>query len=108
MDVLKRLFEQHYQVPAEHVKPLQGQLGGSGRAIIRLSGGGRSAIGILYPIREENVAFLEFSGTGNPCRRKCLENSRKATFSSRMGYRMPIALLPPPLSRMMARPEPPS
>ena len=61
MDVLKRLFEQHYQVPAEHVKPLQGQLGGSGRAIIRLSGGGRSAIGILYPIREENVAFLEFS-----------------------------------------------
>jgi aminoglycoside/choline kinase family phosphotransferase len=61
MDVLKRLFEQHYQVPAEHVKPLQGQLGGSGRAIIRLSGGGLSAIGILYPIREENVAFLEFS-----------------------------------------------
>ena len=61
MDVLKRLFEQHYQVPADHVKPLQGQLGGSGRAIIRLSGGGRSAIGILYPIREENVAFLEFS-----------------------------------------------
>jgi aminoglycoside/choline kinase family phosphotransferase len=61
MDVLKRFFEQHYQVPAEHVKPLQGQLGGSGRAIIRLSGGGLSAIGILYPIREENVAFLEFS-----------------------------------------------
>lgn len=61
MDVLKRLFEQHYQVPAEHAKPLQGQLGGSGRAIIRLSGGGLSAIGILYPIREENVAFLEFS-----------------------------------------------
>src|ERR1039458_6315337 len=61
MDVLKRLFEQHYHVPAEHVKPLQGQLGGSGRAIIRLSGGGLSAIGILYPIREENVAFLEFS-----------------------------------------------
>ncbi len=61
MDVLKRLFEQHYRVPAEQVKPLQGQLGGSGRAIIRLSGGGSSAIGILYPVREENVAFLEFS-----------------------------------------------
>src|ERR1035437_16132 len=61
MDVLKRLFEQHYQLPAEHVKPLQGQLGGSGRAIIRLSGGGLSAIGIQYPVREENVAFLEFS-----------------------------------------------
>src|SRR5450631_287155 len=61
MDVLRRLFEQHFQVPAEHAKPLQGQLGGSGRAIIRLSGGGSSAIGILYPVREENVAFLEFS-----------------------------------------------
>ncbi|HEV2485800.1 MAG TPA: RNase adapter RapZ [Terracidiphilus sp.] len=61
MDVLKRLFEQHYKLPAEHAQPLQGQLGGSGRAIIRLSGGGSSAIGILYPVREENVAFLEFS-----------------------------------------------
>ena len=61
MEVLKRLFEQHYQLPAERVQPLQGQLGGSGRAIIRLAGGGFSAIGILYPVREENVAFLEFS-----------------------------------------------
>ncbi len=61
MDVLKRLFEQHYQRPAEQVKPLQGQLGGSGRAIIRLIGGTFSAIGILYPVKEENIAFLEFS-----------------------------------------------
>src|SRR6185503_4751038 len=61
MDVLKRLYEQHFHSPAETVKPLQGQLGGSGRAIIRLSGPAGSAIGILYPIREENVAFLEFS-----------------------------------------------
>jgi len=61
MDVLKRLFEQHYKLPTEDVQPLQGQLGGSGRAIIRLSGGGSSAIGILYSVREENVAFLEFS-----------------------------------------------
>jgi aminoglycoside/choline kinase family phosphotransferase len=61
MDVLKRLFEQHYQVPTENVQPLQGQLGGSGRTIVRLSGGGLSAIGILYSVREENVAFLEFS-----------------------------------------------
>jgi aminoglycoside/choline kinase family phosphotransferase len=61
MDVLKQLFEQHYQLPAEHVQPLQGQLGGSGRAIVRLAGGRFSAIGILYPVREENVAFLEFS-----------------------------------------------
>ncbi len=61
MDVLKRLFEQHFRLPAEQVQPLQGQLGGSGRVIVRLTGGGISAIGILYPVREENVAFLEFS-----------------------------------------------
>jgi aminoglycoside/choline kinase family phosphotransferase len=61
MEVLKELFEQHFSVPADHVRPLQGQLGGSGRTIIRLAGGGFSAIGILYPVKEENVAFLEFS-----------------------------------------------
>ncbi|MGA7859170.1 MAG: RNase adapter RapZ, partial [Terracidiphilus sp.] len=43
------------------VQPLQGQLGGSGRAIVRLTGGNFKAIGIVYPVREENVAFLEFS-----------------------------------------------
>jgi aminoglycoside/choline kinase family phosphotransferase len=61
MDTLKRLFEQHFQLPAEKVEPLQGQLGGSGRVIVRLTGGGRTAIGILYPVREENLAFVEFS-----------------------------------------------
>jgi aminoglycoside/choline kinase family phosphotransferase len=61
MDALKRLFEQHFQVPAEDVHPLQGELGSSGRAIVRLAGGGFSVIGILYPVREENIAFLEFS-----------------------------------------------
>jgi aminoglycoside/choline kinase family phosphotransferase len=61
MDVLKKLFEQHFHSPAERVQPLQGQLGGSGRKIIRLSGERFSAIGILYDVREENVAFLEFS-----------------------------------------------
>src|SRR3569833_332896 len=61
MDVLKRLYEQHFHSAADTVKPLQGQLGGSGRAITRLSGAAGSAIGILYPVREENVAFLEFS-----------------------------------------------
>jgi aminoglycoside/choline kinase family phosphotransferase len=48
-------------LPAEHVQPLQGQLGGSGRAILRLTGEGISAIGIVYPVREENIAFLGFS-----------------------------------------------
>jgi len=43
------------------VLPLQGELGGSGRKIIRLSNEEVSAIGILYGVREENAAFLEFS-----------------------------------------------
>src|SRR5271165_5169997 len=61
MDVLQKLFEQHFHTPALNVKPLQGQLGGSGRNIIRLSSSQQSAIGILYNVREENVAFLGFS-----------------------------------------------
>src|SRR5712692_7132941 len=61
MDVLKQLFEQHFRSPVERMEPLQGELGGSGRKIIRLAGENRSAIGILYGVREENVAFLEFS-----------------------------------------------
>ena len=60
-DVLKRLFEQHFNIPADQAHSLQGQLGASGRAIVRLTGGGFTAIGIQYPVREENVAFLEFS-----------------------------------------------
>jgi aminoglycoside/choline kinase family phosphotransferase len=61
MEVLKRLFERHFHSPVERVQPLQGQLGGSGRKIVRLSCEKLSAIGILYDVREENVAFLEFS-----------------------------------------------
>ena len=61
MDVLQKLFNEHFRLPAERVQPLQGELGGSGRKIIRLSGGGQSAIGILYGVREENTAFLSFS-----------------------------------------------
>ncbi len=61
MDVLTKLFEQHFHSPVARVQPLQGQLGGSGRKIIRLTGERLSAIGILHDVREENVAFLEFS-----------------------------------------------
>jgi aminoglycoside/choline kinase family phosphotransferase len=61
MDVLKQLFEEHFQSPVERVQPLQGELGGSGRTIIRLANDKASAIGILYGVREENLAFLEFS-----------------------------------------------
>jgi aminoglycoside/choline kinase family phosphotransferase len=61
IDILKTLFERHFHRPAELVKPLQGELGGSGRRIVRLASGDRSAVGILYDVREENAAFLEFS-----------------------------------------------
>jgi aminoglycoside/choline kinase family phosphotransferase len=61
MDILRTLFEQHFHSPVERAQPVQGELGGSGRKIIRLTGAGKSAIGILYGVREENVAFLEFS-----------------------------------------------
>jgi Predicted P-loop-containing kinase len=61
MEVLKRLFEERFHVVAERLDPVQGNLGGSGRTIVRVGGGGHTAIGIVYPVREENVAFIEFS-----------------------------------------------
>jgi len=61
MEVLEKLFEQRFGVPPAAILPLQGELGGSGRKIIRLLNGELSAIGILYGVREENLAFLEFS-----------------------------------------------
>jgi aminoglycoside/choline kinase family phosphotransferase len=61
MEILGKLFEQHFHVPVAQVQPLQGELGGSGRKIIRLTGGNKPAVGILYGVREENVAFLAFS-----------------------------------------------
>jgi len=61
MDVLKNLFEERFQGSPTRVQPLQGELGGSGRKIIRLANEQTSAIGILYNVREENAAFLEFS-----------------------------------------------
>ena len=61
LDVLKKLFEQHFHAPPERVVPLQGELGGSGRKIIRLASQKNSAIGVLYGVREENSAFLAFS-----------------------------------------------
>jgi aminoglycoside/choline kinase family phosphotransferase len=61
MDILKQLFERQFHLPATRVEPLQGQLGGSGRVIVRLADAAATAIGILYDVREENVAFIEFS-----------------------------------------------
>jgi aminoglycoside/choline kinase family phosphotransferase len=61
MDILKKLFEQHFGSPADTLRPIGDKLGASGRRIIRLSNQQNRAIGILYGVREENVAFLEFS-----------------------------------------------
>ena len=61
MNVIEHLFEEHFQFPPESAVPLQGQLGGSGRAIVRLSGRDSSAIGVIHSVSEENLAFLEFS-----------------------------------------------
>src|ERR1700684_3624917 len=61
MDVLKKLFEQRFHTSPALIQPLQGELGGSGRKIVRLAADAGSTIGILYGIREEKAAFLEFS-----------------------------------------------
>jgi aminoglycoside/choline kinase family phosphotransferase len=61
MDVLQKLFEQRFGAPATRVEALQGELGGSGRKIVRLASDSVSAIGILYGVREENAAFIAFS-----------------------------------------------
>jgi aminoglycoside/choline kinase family phosphotransferase len=60
-DVLQNLFEKHFHAPVRRVQSLQGQFGGSGRKIIRLTSEEYSAIGILSESQEENACFLEFS-----------------------------------------------
>ena len=59
MDVLRQLFEQHFGAALEQAKPVQGELGASGRNIIRLTGGKFSAIGVLYGVREETISILK-------------------------------------------------
>jgi len=61
LDLLKSLFEHYFHVPPTTIVPLQGDLGASGRKILRLSTATHRAIGVLYNVREENIAFLEFS-----------------------------------------------
>jgi aminoglycoside/choline kinase family phosphotransferase len=61
MEVLKKLFEQYFRSPIERAEPVQGQLGASGRKIVRLANEKFSSIGVIHDVREENIAFLEFS-----------------------------------------------
>jgi aminoglycoside/choline kinase family phosphotransferase len=61
MDILEKLFQQHFGSAATQAQPVQGGLGGSGRSIIRLANAEHSAIGIQNDVAEENAAFLEFT-----------------------------------------------
>jgi aminoglycoside/choline kinase family phosphotransferase len=61
IDVLRKLFEERFHASPARIEPLQCELGGSGRKIVRLASDQVSAIGILYGVREENLAFLQFS-----------------------------------------------
>ena len=61
MDVLNKLFEERFHSPVDRVQPLDSHLSGSGRRLVRLTNEKVKAIGVLYNVREENVAFLEFS-----------------------------------------------
>src|SRR5579864_8333753 len=61
MDVLTKLFEERFRSPVARAQPLDERLSGSGRKLMRLTSGKVTAIGVIYNVREENVAFLEFS-----------------------------------------------
>jgi aminoglycoside/choline kinase family phosphotransferase len=61
MEILRQLFARHFGSEPESTTALQGELGGSGRRILRLRSASASAIGVLHDGREENVAFLSFS-----------------------------------------------
>src|SRR3984893_17075909 len=61
MDVLTKLFEERFRSFPDQAQPVDDRLGGSGRRLVRLTNGKVKAIGVLYNVREENVAFIEFS-----------------------------------------------
>src|SRR5580704_7110942 len=61
MDVLNKLFEERFRSFPDQAQPVDDRLGGSGRRLVRLTNGKVKAIGVLYNVREENVALIEFS-----------------------------------------------
>lgn len=61
MDVLNKLFEERFHSLPDQVRPVDDRLSGSGRKLVRLTNGKVKAIGVLYNVREENAAFIEFS-----------------------------------------------
>jgi aminoglycoside/choline kinase family phosphotransferase len=61
MDVLSKLFEERFGSPPATIEALRTDLSGSDRRIFRITGGKMTVIGVLYGVREENVAFVNFS-----------------------------------------------
>ena len=61
MEILAKLFTRHFGSAPSRVEAVQGDLGGSGRAIVRLADASHTAIGIQNDVLEENAAFLEFT-----------------------------------------------
>ena len=66
--MLARLFADAFGVPATNATPIAAQ--GSKRRMVRLHGGGRTAIAVIGPDAHENRAFVAFSrdllGAGVP------------------------------------------
>lgn len=60
-DLLRTLFTGHFGLPPTRVDEMSNSLGGSARRMVRLSARGVTAIGVIYDVRGENTAFLEFS-----------------------------------------------
>src|SRR5579864_5171341 len=60
-DILTNLFRQYFGTPVETVALLRTTLGASERELFRLGNSQHTAIGVLYGVREENVAFVQFS-----------------------------------------------
>ena len=74
MEVLKKLFEQHFRSPVDRVQPLQGQLGGSGRKIVRLAERQTSAPSAFCTTCAKKTSPswnfpAIFAGMACPCRR---------------------------------------
>jgi aminoglycoside/choline kinase family phosphotransferase len=58
---LRELFAETFGSPPSSLEDLSTELGGSARCMFRISDPDRCVIGVFYDVREENVAFLEFS-----------------------------------------------
>ena len=61
VDVLRALFAGHFGSPPTRAEELSNELGGSARRMVRLSNECGTALGVLYGVRGENAAFIEFS-----------------------------------------------